>query len=97
MMRIILAAVCTAIVAAAALPAQAQAVQTPQTGPNSPPLACSDYRHNSDGSWAPSHEVAILFPDGTTLSVSPSVTFPAGGSYMGLPLAQLLDRQCGPK
>ena len=96
-MRIILATVCAAIVAAAALPALAQAVQTPQGGPNSPPLTCSDYKHNSDGSWSPLREVGLVFPDGTTLSVSPSVTFPAGGSYMGLPLAQLLDRQCGPK
>jgi hypothetical protein len=96
-MRIVLATVCMAIVAAVALPAQAQSVQTPQAGPNSPPLTCSDYKHNSDGSWAPSHEVGIMFPDGTTLSVSPSATFPAGGSYMGLPLAQLLDKQCASK
>ena len=96
-MRIILATICTAVFAAAALPAQAQAVQTPQPGPNSPPLTCSDYKHNSDGSWAPAHEVSVVFPDGTTLSVSSSVTFPAGGSYMGLPMAQLLDKQCGAK
>jgi hypothetical protein len=96
-MRIVLAAVCTAIVAAAALPAQAQSMQTPQPGPNSPPLTCADYKHNSDGSWAPAHEVSVLFPDGTTLSVSPSVTFPANESYMGLPMAALLDQKCGAK
>jgi hypothetical protein len=96
-MQKILAIVCTVMVAGAALPAQAQAVQAPQGGPNSPPLKCSDYKHNSDGSWSPAREVGLVFPDGTTLSVAPSATFPANGSYMGLPLAQLLNGQCAAK
>ena len=96
-MRKILGVVCAVFVAGSALPAMAQAVQTPQGGPNSPPLKCADYKHNSDGSWAPAHEVDLLFPDGTTLNVAPSVNFPAIGSYMGLPMAQLLNQQCAAK
>jgi len=96
-MRNILAIVCTVMVAASALPAQAQAVQTPQGGPNSPPLKCGDFKHNSDGSWSPVREVALLFPDGTTLGIAPSVMFPASGSYMGLPMTQLLNTQCASK
>ncbi|HVZ28676.1 MAG TPA: hypothetical protein VG798_08495 [Rhizomicrobium sp.] len=96
-MRKILAMISTVLVAGWALPAQAQAVQTPQDGPNSPPLKCGDFKHNSDGSWAPAHEVTILFPDGTTLGVAPNATFPATGSWMGLPLAQLLNAQCASK
>jgi hypothetical protein len=96
MMQKFLFIACAVIVAGAALPAQAQAVQTPQGGPNSPPLKCADFKHN-DGSWSPVHEVGIVFPDGTTLNVAPSATFPDGGSYMGLPLAQLLNAQCASK
>jgi hypothetical protein len=94
-MRVILALACTAsIVAATALPALAQAMQTPQPGPNSPPLTCGDYKHNSDGSWSPTKEVSIVFPDGTTLSIASSVNFPAIGTYMGLPMSQLLTEKC---
>ena len=96
-MRKILAAICTVVsvgVAGSALPAQAQAVQTPSGGPDRPPLKCADFKRNSDGSWAPVHDVGIIFPDGTTLVVAPSATFPAVGTYMGLPLAQQLDAQC---
>lgn len=97
-MRIILAAaVCTAIVSAATLPAQAQAMQVPQTGPATTVLTCSDYKHNSDGSWVPVKEVPMVFPDGTILTVAPSATFPAHGTWMGLPLALLLDQKCGAK
>jgi hypothetical protein len=96
-MRKILAVLTTVLVAGSALPALAQAMQTPQDGPNSPPLKCGDFKHNSDGTWAPAHEVAILFPDGTTLSVAPSATFPAKGTYMGLPMADLLNAQCAAK
>ena len=96
-MKTILAAatLCSAILSVWALPAQAQAMQTPQGGPNSPPLKCADYKRNSDGSWAPTHEVSIVFPDGTSLTVAPSVTFPAGNAtHMGLPMSLLLDTQC---
>ena len=93
-MRKILATLSMVAVAGSALPALAQAVQTPQGGPDRPPLKCADYKRGSDGSWSPAHEVSLLFPDGTTLTVAPSVSFPAVGSYMGLPMAQLLTEQC---
>jgi hypothetical protein len=93
-MRLILATVCTAIVVAAALPAEAQlALQTPQFGPNSPPLKCSDFNHNSDGTWSPVHDVTINYPNGN-VSVGPDLKVDQYG-YMGMPLAQLLAKQCG--
>jgi hypothetical protein len=94
-MRNIIVTLCTAaIVAATALPALAQAVQTPQGGPNSPPVACGDYKKNADGSWAPTKDVSLIFPDGTTLGVKAGTTFSAAGSYMGLPMSLILNQQC---
>ena len=84
-MRTIIVTLCSAaIVAATALPALAQAVQTPQPGPNSPPVACGDYKKNSDGSWAPSKDVTLVFPDGiTSLSVKSGTTFSASWFLYG--------------
>jgi hypothetical protein len=73
--------------AAGAFPAQAQ------TAPETPTLACADFQHNPDGSWSPRREVTIRYPNGI-VSLGPEISFPAGGSYMGLPLAQMLNRQC---
>jgi hypothetical protein len=80
----------TGLAAAAACTLAAQA----QTGPQTPILKCADFRHNSDGSWAPLREVTIRYPNGI-VSLGPEISFPATGSYMGLPLAQMLTRQCG--
>jgi hypothetical protein len=96
-MRKFLGIATLALIAGAALPALAQAVQTPQGGPDRPALKCGDYKHNSDGSWSPAHEVNIVFPDGTSLTVAPNTVFSATGSWMGMPFGQLLNDQCGGK
>jgi hypothetical protein len=93
-MRKILAMACAVAVTGSALPAYAQALQVVNIGPDRPPLKCGDFKHNPDGSWSPVREISILFPDGTTLTTAPSVTFPAGESWMGLPMAALLNEQC---
>jgi hypothetical protein len=73
--------------AAAVLPAQAQPAQDLSA------LKCADFRHNSDGSWSPVREVTIQYPNGI-VSVAPQVSFPAGGTYMGVALAQMLNQRC---
>ena len=96
-MRKVLGLACAVIFAGAALPAMAQAIQTPQPGPATPTLKCADYKHNPDGSWSPSHEVSLEFPDGTFVTMAPGTVFTATGSWMGLPFGLMLSQQCGPK
>ena len=96
MRKIVGVATCV-LIAGAALPALAQAVQTPQGGPDRPALKCGDYKHNSDGSWSPTHEVNIVFPDGTSLTIAPNTVFSANGSWMGMDFGNLLNEQCGGK
>ena len=87
MIRLVLSTVSLAIAAAMALPAQAQ------TAPGANTLKCVDFRRNPDGSWSPMREVTIRYPNGI-VSLGPPASFPASGTYMGLPLAQMLNQKC---
>jgi hypothetical protein len=59
------------------------------------PFRCSNFRHNSDGSWSPLRSVTIRTGD-TTAIVAPGVSFATGASFAGVDLAAVLNRQCVP-
>jgi len=84
MTKLILA---TALTIAAVVPVSAQ----PTT--DTTKLNCADFRRHEDGSWSPTHEVTIRYPNGL-VSLAAGVSFPAGGTYMGMPFARMLDEEC---
>ena len=59
------------------------------------PFRCSNFRHNSDGSWSPLRPVTIRTGD-TTATVAPGVSFATGATFAGVDLAAVLNRQCVP-
>ena len=87
----------------AASQAGAQAGQLPLTSAagNPPqsvlpsPFRCSNFRHNSDGSWSPLRPITIR-TDNTTATLAPGVSFGTGASFAGVDLAAALNRQCVP-
>jgi hypothetical protein len=52
-------------------------------------LACSDFKHNADGSWSPLHPLTLR---GATMN--PGASFNAGASFNGVELPALLDKEC---
>ena len=71
------------------------ATQT-SAGASSPPgksasatLACTDFRHDADGSWRPLHPVNVA-----GVPMWPGVSFREGNKINGLDVAARLDRQC---
>lgn len=56
-------------------------------------LTCSDFQRNPDGAWTPSH-VITLRRQGLIVTLKPGEVFGAGTTIIGLPLADMLDKQC---
>ena len=59
------------------------------------PFRCSNFRHNSDGSWSPLRPITIKTGE-TTATLAPGVSFGTGVSFAGVDLAAALNRQCVP-
>jgi hypothetical protein len=101
-MKYPVALLCTACLFAAS-PAGAQTAQLPLTSaagypPQSTlpsPFRCSDFAHNSDGSWSPLRPVTIKSGN-TTATVQPGASFGPGVTFAGVGLAEVLNRQCVP-
>jgi hypothetical protein len=70
-----------------AVGAQAQSKATANS------LTCSDFQRNPDGAWTPSH-VITLRRQGLIVTLKPGEVFGAGTTIIGLPLADMLDKQC---
>ena len=56
-------------------------------------LTCSDFQRNPAGVWTPSH-VITLRRQGLIVTLKPGEVFGAGTTIIGLPLADMLDKQC---
>jgi hypothetical protein len=56
-------------------------------------LTCSDFQRNPDGVWTPSHVLTLRRP-GLSVTLKPGEVFGAGTTIIGLPLADMLDKQC---
>jgi hypothetical protein len=56
-------------------------------------LTCSDFQRNPDGAWTPSHEITLR-RQGLIVTLKPGEVFGAGTTIIGLPLADMLDKQC---
>jgi HdeA/HdeB family len=54
---------------------------------------CDSFSKNADGSWSAIHSAAVPGP-GTTLHVNEGAVFPPNMSFMGMNLAERLDREC---
>src|SRR6202166_713839 len=59
------------------------------------PFRCSDFRHNSYGSWSPLRPITIRTGD-TTATLAPGASFGTGATFAGVDLAGVLNRQCVP-
>ena len=64
--------------------------------PAQQPIACSDFRHNEDGSWTPLKSVTIGGPH-QAAQFGPDMSLRAGVVVNGVDLAGLLDVMCGGK
>jgi hypothetical protein len=53
-------------------------------------LSCSDFHDNQNGSWSPTHPISI---GGAT--VGPGASFGPGVIIAAVPLAALLNKECG--
>jgi hypothetical protein len=56
-------------------------------------LTCSDFQRNPDGAWTPAHEITLR-RQGLIVTLKPGEVFGAGTTIIGLPLADMLDKQC---
>jgi hypothetical protein len=56
-------------------------------------LTCDDFQRNTDGTWSPTHEVAVR-RSGLIVTLKPGETYGEGSTIIGLPLADMLDKQC---
>ena len=56
-------------------------------------LTCTDFQRNPDGAWTPSHEITLR-RQGLIVTIKPGEVFGAGTTIIGLPLADMLDKQC---
>jgi hypothetical protein len=90
------------VVATAALSALAQTSPPatpvppqPPTPPATPPtlaslhLACSDFKHNADGSWSPLHSLTLR---GATMN--PGASFNTGAYFNAVDLPGVLNKEC---
>ena len=59
------------------------------------PFRCSQFAHNSDGTWSPLRPITIRTGD-TTATIGPGVSFATGATFAGVDLAAVLNRQCIP-
>lgn len=57
-------------------------------------LKCSDFQKNQDGTWSPTHTVAIP-AGGARISLSPKDSIRPGASTAGVPLGATLNSECG--
>jgi hypothetical protein len=62
-----------------------------KAGPNT--LTCNDFQRNTDGSWSPTHDLTIRRA-GLIVTIKPGESFGPGVTIIGLPLADMLDKQC---
>jgi hypothetical protein len=81
--------------------AQTSRPTTPPAPPAQPPqspapptlasihLACSDFKHNADGSWSPLHSLSVL---GATMNTGAS--FNTGAVFNEVDLPGLLNKEC---
>jgi hypothetical protein len=74
-----------------ATPATPQPPAIPITAPTmaSLHLACSDFKHNADGSWSPLHPLTVR---GAT--VNPGASFNTGAYFNEVDLPGLLSKEC---
>lgn len=90
------------VVATASLSALAQTSPPATPVPSQPPtpsetpptlaplhLACSDFKHNADGSWSPLHSLTLR---GTTMN--PGASFNTGAYFNEVDLPGLLNKEC---
>jgi hypothetical protein len=70
--------------------AMAQAADSLPDGP----VACDAFQRVGNGSWTVLRP-ATLYPNGTTLKLSPGQTFAPNQMYDGFEVTAILDRNCG--
>jgi len=63
---------------------------------NQPPLktlnfTCTDFHHNADGTWSPTHPVTI-----NNMPINPKEYFSNKLKFGGVRLGAVLDKECGP-
>ena len=51
------------------------------------------FQRNTDGTWSPTLEVAVR-RSGLIVTLKPGETYGEGSTIIGLPLADMLDKQC---
>ncbi|MGA7326854.1 MAG: hypothetical protein WBX25_20775 [Rhodomicrobium sp.] len=80
-------AVITSLFAIPALQSFAQAPSPPGEVPVA--LTCRDFQKNPDGSWSPVHPVVL-----SGMALSPSAHYKKGDVLAGVPLPEVLEKQC---
>ena len=59
------------------------------------PFRCTNFKHNSDGSWSPLRPITISSGD-TRATLQPGLSVTAGATYGGVDVAAELNRRCIP-
>jgi hypothetical protein len=56
-------------------------------------LDCAAFKPQPNGRWSPTREVTITGPGGTA-TIGPEMRIAPGAIFAGLPVAELLEKQC---
>jgi hypothetical protein len=56
-------------------------------------LDCAAFKPQPNGRWSPTREVTITGPGGTA-TIGPEMRIAPGAMFAGLPIVELLEKQC---
>jgi hypothetical protein len=63
----------------------------PSNSENDP---CKLFKKNADKTWSPLQQLTITSGNGSRISISPGFSFGSGVQFLGMNLAEQLDRDC---